>query len=30
VEVSQREYRRVREAVGDGGESEVIEDLLEE
>ncbi|MEF8888246.1 MAG: hypothetical protein V5A30_10595 [Haloarculaceae archaeon] len=30
VEVSRREYRRVREAVGDGGESEVIEDLLEE
>ncbi len=30
VEVSQREYRRVRQAVGDGGESEVLEDLLEE
>jgi hypothetical protein len=30
VEVSRREYREVRQAVGDGGSGEVIEDLLEE
>jgi MFS family permease len=30
VEVSRQKYRQVREAVGDGGSSEVIEDLLEE